>query len=90
VTEAKDGAGWAKGTDSGAGWGKGTVSAPDKGQSSSWGGSAADGMELSSCPLDYITILLILRCFQMKKILWTCKILMRIRNRISDFFYNKA
>ncbi|WJX15184.1 hypothetical protein P8452_05362 [Trifolium repens] len=43
VTEAKDGAGWAKGTDSGAGWGKGTDSAPDKGQSSSWGGSAADG-----------------------------------------------
>ncbi|CAJ2630789.1 unnamed protein product [Trifolium pratense] len=43
VTEAKDSAGWAKGTDSGAGWAKGTDSAPDKGQSSSWGGSAADG-----------------------------------------------
>ncbi|XP_024627701.1 protein RNA-directed DNA methylation 3 isoform X3 [Medicago truncatula] len=42
VAEAKDGAGWAKGTDSGAGWAKGTDSASDKGQSS-WNGSAADG-----------------------------------------------
>jgi hypothetical protein len=86
VTEAKDGAGWAKGTDSSAGWGKGTDSAPDKGQSSSWGGSASDGKDFASCPLDYITILLTLRYFQMKEILWTCKILMRIRNKISDFF----
>ncbi|KAI5401573.1 protein RNA-directed DNA methylation 3 isoform X1 [Lathyrus oleraceus] len=37
------GAGWAKGTDSGAGWAKGTESAPDKGQSSSWNESAANG-----------------------------------------------